>query len=153
MKQQGVSMKRSIALIAASALALCAQTPRPASSRQLQPFQWSLATLSSCATACYPQAGGANDTADMYLGNTLYGVNSNTGVVSAGFVTVGASATTVSFVDGNGVVWNQSAFPATASGSTTYPLYALLGAYFAGGLHLTCSGGCSGASAQVYYQR
>jgi hypothetical protein len=150
-------MKRLFIIAAVAAYTtvcwLTAQTTRPVSSKALQPFQWSLATLTSCSTACYPQANGANDTADMYLGNTLYGVNSNTGVVSAGFVTVGSSTVTVSFVDGNGVTWNSSVFPATSSGTTTYPLGALLGVYFAKGLHLTCSGACSGTSAQVYYQR
>ena len=146
-------MKRLLTLVIILASALGSQTPRPALSKTLQPFQWTLATLTSCSTACYPQANGANDTADMYLGNTLYGVNSNTGVVSAGFVTVGASTVTVAFVDGNSVTWNNSVFAGSTSGTTTYPLYALAGAYFAGGLHLTCSGACSGTSAQVYYQR
>ncbi len=146
-------MKRLLLTVITAASMLMAQTSRPVSGSALRPYQWSLPTLTSCASACYPQAGGSNDTHDMYLGNTLYGLNSNTGVVSAGFVTVGTSTVTVSFVDGNGVTWNQSVFPATVSGSTTYPLYALLGAYFAGGLHLTCSGACSSSSAQVYYQR
>ena len=146
-------MRRLFPLVIIIASALHAQTSRPVLSKTIQPYQWTLATLTSCSTACYPQANGANDTADMYLGNTLFGTNSNTGVVSAGFITVGTSTVTISFVDGNGVTWNSSVFPATVSGTTTYPLYALAGAYFAGGLHLTCSGACSGTSAQLYYQR
>ena len=146
-------MKRLILLVIIAASALMSQTARPASSKALSQYQWTMSTLTACvSSACYPQAGGANDTADMYLG-TVLGQNTNSGIASAGFVTIGSSTTTVSFIDGNGVTWNSSVFPATASGTTTYPLSALMGAYFAKGLSITCSGGCSTSSMQLYYQR
>lgn len=148
-------MKRIALLTALAACALLAQTSRPASSRTLAQYQWTLSTLTACSSAaCYPQAGGANDRADMYLGTvTGPNVNSGSGVASAGFVNVGTSQTTLAFIDGNGVTWATSAFPATVTGSTVYPLGALMGAYFAHGLSVTCTGGCSSSSLQVYYQR
>ena len=146
-------MKRLLLLVIILASALMSQTSRPASSKALSSYQWSLTTLTACASsACYPQAGGANDTADMYLGAVL-GQNTNSGVASAGFINVGTSITTVAFLDGNGVTWATSVFPASVSGTTVYPLGALMGVYFAKGLSITCSGGCSTSSAQIYYQR
>ena len=146
-------MKKIVAFVIITALALSAQTSRPVSSKALSPYQWVLTSLSICvSSACYPQAGGANDTADMYVG-TITGQNTNSGVVSAGIVQV-AGAITLTFTDGNGVAWAVSAFPATVSGTTVYPLGALLGVYFAKGLSVTCSGaGCTAATLQVYYQR
>lgn len=148
-------------LMAVLAVPLCvynparvsAQTARPASPRTLSQYQWVLASLAPCSgSACYPQAGGANDTADMYLG-TVLGQNTYSGVVSAGVVVVGTSTITLTFLDGNGVAWATTPFPAASSGTIVYPLGALLGVYFARGLSVACSGACSSAQLQVYYQR
>ncbi len=145
-------MKRLLLLVIILASALSSQTARPVSSRTLHQYQWSLTSLTSCATRCYPQAGGANDTADMYLGTSL-GPSQYIGVQSAGFVNV-AGTVTLSFYDGNGIVWSNPVFPATSSGTTVYPLGALMGAYFAGGLSVQCTGGgCAAAGLQIYYQR
>lgn len=130
-----------------------AQTARPVASKALSSYQWVLTSLTPCSSAaCYPQAGGANDTADMYVG-TVLGQTTNSGVVSAGVVVVGTSTITLTFLDGNGVAWATTPFPAASSGTIVYPLGALLGVYFAKGLSVTCSGACSSAQLQVYYQR
>ena len=144
---------RQLVIIAASLVVAYGQTARPVSPKVLSQYQWSLTSLTACVSAaCYPQAGGANDIADMYLGTTL-GSSTYRGVASAGFVTV-AGTITLSFIDGNGVTWSSAVFPATASGTTVYPLGALMGAYFAKGLSVQCSGGgCAAALLQVYYQR
>ncbi len=130
-----------------------AQTARPVATRALSSYQWSLTSLTACVSApCYPQANGANDTADMYMG-TVLGQNTNSGVASAGFVTI-TGAATLSFFDGNGTLWSNPAFSATSSGTTVYPLGALMGAYFAHGLSVQCTGaGCAAALIQIYYQR
>ncbi len=146
-------MKRLTLLAVILASALMSQTSRPASTRTLAQYQWSLSSLTACvSSACYPQAGGANDTADMYLG-TVLGSSTYRGVASAGFVTI-AGAATLSFFDGNGVLWANPAFTATSSGTTVYPLGAMMGAYFAGGVSVQCTGGgCAAAKLQLYYQR
>ncbi len=148
-------MKRLFLFVIIFASALMSQTARPVSSKALSQYQWSLTSLTACvSSACYPQAGGANDTADMYLG-TVLGPNivSGSGVASAGFVTI-AGAATLAFIDGNGVTWSNPAFTATSSGTTVYPLGALIGAYFAHGVSVTCTGaGCAAATLQLYYQR
>jgi hypothetical protein len=130
-----------------------AQTARPVTSKALSSYQWVLTSLTSCTgAACYPQAGGANDTVDMYVG-TVLGQNTNSGVASAGVVVI-AGAATLTFSDGNGVAWATSVFPAASSGTVVYPLGALLGVYFAKGVSVTCSGGgCAAAQLQLYYQR
>jgi hypothetical protein len=146
-------MRKFLLLVIISASVLQAQTARPVSSKPLSQYQWILTSLSGCvSSACYPQANGANDTSDMYLG-TLLGQNTNSGVASAGAVVV-YGAITLTFTDGNGVAWPVSVFPATSSGNTVYPLGAMFGMYFAKGFRVICSGaGCTAAQLQVYYQR
>lgn len=147
-------MKRLLLLVITVASTLFAQTARPASSKALSSYQWVLTSLSSCvSSACYPKAGGVNDTADMYLGTGL-GQNTNSGIASAGIVVVGTSAITLTLTDGNGVAWATSAFTAASTGTIAYSLGALLGTYFQKGLSVTCAGaGCTAAQLQVYYQR
>jgi hypothetical protein len=146
-------MRKLTACVILTAFVLCAQTSRPVGTKALSSYQWVLTSLSACvSSACYPQANGSNDTADMYIG-TVLGQNTNSGVASAGAVQV-AGAITLTFTDGNAVNWSVSAFTATASGTTVYPLGALLGLYFSKGMSVTCAGaGCTAATLQVYYQR
>lgn len=146
-------MKRILALLTCLVTLASAQTSRPFAPRTLSAYQWVLTTLTACTSACYPLNGaGGHDTVDAYFG-TVLGPTTGSGIESAGAAIVGTTGITLTFTDGNGVVWSTAVLPAATSGTIVYSLAPLIGMYFANGFSVTCSGGCSTSSLQVYYQR
>ncbi len=136
-----------------------AQQPRVDSSRgqQLVAYQWILTSLTPCVSSpCAPKVYPALtvvDHTDAYFGNI------QNGIASAGTLTIGtASNVTLTFTDGNGVVWAAPVFTAATSGTITYSLGSIAGMYMAKSFTVTCADGssgtgCAAALLQIFYQK